>query len=106
MSELHVGRASVMEIPVLPSPNGNGTCAIASRSVSSGNVEAIGTSPVGVALALCRFHSGWGFGNGGTSEFPMNGFFSFASEMTLQKEIECPKRFNLTPSVKTLLKII
>ncbi|XP_027085206.2 MND1-interacting protein 1-like [Coffea arabica] len=102
MSDLHVGRASVMEIPVLPSPNGNGACA--SGSVNSGNVEALGNGPVGVAPALCRFHSGWGFGNGGTSEFPMNGFFSYASEMALQKEIECPKRFNLTPSMKTLLK--
>lgn len=102
MSDLHVGRASVMEIPVLPSPNGNGACA--GGSVNSGNVEAVANGPVGVAPALCRFHSGWGFGNGGTSEFPMNGFFSYASEMTLQKEIECPKRFNLTPSMKTLLK--
>ncbi|KAL3497642.1 hypothetical protein ACH5RR_040374 [Cinchona calisaya] len=103
MSDLHVGRASVMEIPVLPSPTGNGACAIASGSVNSGNVEAV-TGPVGVAPALCRFHSGWGFGNGGTSTFPMNGFFSYPPEMTLQKEIDCPKRFNLTPSMNTLLK--
>ncbi|KAL3497643.1 hypothetical protein ACH5RR_040375 [Cinchona calisaya] len=51
--------------------------------VSSGIVEAVGTGPVGVVPVLCRFHSGWGFGNRGTSEFPMNGFFSYASEMTL-----------------------
>ncbi|KAI5641869.1 hypothetical protein M9H77_00345 [Catharanthus roseus] len=102
MSDLHVGRASVMEIPVLPSPNGNSPCTPASGS--SGAVESVSNGPVGVAPALCRFHGGWGFGNGGTSEFPMNGFFSYASEMSLQKEIECPKRFNLTPSMKTLLK--
>ncbi|KAL3497757.1 hypothetical protein ACH5RR_040489 [Cinchona calisaya] len=104
MSDLHVGRASVMEIPVLPSPTGNGACAIASGSVNSGNVEAVGTGPVGVAPALCRFHSGWGFGNGGTSPFPVDGFFSYAPEMTLQKEIDCPKRFGLNPSMNTLLK--
>ncbi|CAI9095413.1 OLC1v1031366C1 [Oldenlandia corymbosa var. corymbosa] len=103
MSDLHVGRASVMEIPVLPSPNGTGA-ASATASVSSGNVEAVVNGPVGVAPALCRFHSGWGFGNGGTSEFPVNGLFSYASEISLQKEIDCPKRFNLTPSMKSLLK--
>ncbi|CAL5429531.1 unnamed protein product [Camellia sinensis] len=99
MSDLHVGRASVMEIPVLPSANNNG-CSGPSLS----NVANVSNNPVGVAPALCRFHGGWGFGNGGTSEFPVNGFLSYVSEMNLQKEIECPKRFNLTPSMKTLLK--
>ncbi|KAF7127711.1 hypothetical protein RHSIM_Rhsim11G0013300 [Rhododendron simsii] len=99
MSDLHVGRASVMEIPVLPSASNNGS----SNPVSS-NVEGVGTNPVGVAPALCRFHGGWGFGNGGTSEFPLNGFLSHGSEITLQRDIECPKRFNLTPSMKSLLK--
>ncbi|KAI8529815.1 hypothetical protein RHMOL_Rhmol11G0003200 [Rhododendron molle] len=99
MSDLHVGRASVMEIPVLPSASNNGS----SNPVPS-NVEGVGTNPVGVAPALCRFHGGWGFGNGGTSEFPLNGFLSHGSEMTLQRDIECPKRFNLTPSMKSLLK--
>lgn len=102
MSDLHVGRASVIEIPVLPSPSGNSACS--GSSVSSGPPESVSNGPVGVTPALCRFHGGWGYGNGGTSEFPMNGFFPYASEMSLQKEIECPKRFNLTPSMKTLLK--
>ncbi|KAH7834063.1 hypothetical protein Vadar_012385 [Vaccinium darrowii] len=99
MSDLHVGRASVMDIPVLPSASNNGS----SNPVPS-NAESVGTNPVGVSPALCRFHGGWGFGNGGTSEFPLNGFMSQASEMTLQRDIECPKRFNLTPSMKSLLK--
>lgn len=103
MSDLHVGRASVMEIPVLPSPNGNSS-AFSDSSVSNGTPETVRNGPVGVAPALCRFHGGWGYGNGGTSEFPMNGFFPYASEMSLHKEIECPKRFNLTPSMKSLLK--
>lgn len=103
MSDLHVGRASVMEIPIVRTPSNNG-CSSASVNI----VETVGNSnsnnPVGVAPALCRFHGGWGFGNGGTGEFPVNGFLSYASEMNLQREIECPKRFNLTPSMKALLK--
>ncbi|KAK1374939.1 MND1-interacting protein 1 [Heracleum sosnowskyi] len=102
MSDLHVGRASVMDFPCLPSHgNDGGGCG---STPAPSNVENVGNYPVGVAPALCRFHGGWGFGTGGTSEFPMNGLFSYASEMTLQREIECPKRFNLTPSMKNLLK--
>ncbi|KAL3652662.1 hypothetical protein CASFOL_002343 [Castilleja foliolosa] len=108
MSDLHVGRASVMEIPVVPSPGGSGSegSSNSSGGPPGGGVVANG-GPIGVAPALCRFHGGWGFGNGGTSEFPMNGmngFLSYASEMALQREIECPKRFNLSPSMKSLLK--
>ncbi|XP_051151536.1 MND1-interacting protein 1-like [Andrographis paniculata] len=111
MSDLHVGRASVMEIPVLPSPNGGGSGSGSggASTSDSGSQEGGITSggPVGVAPSMCRFHGGWGFGNSGTSEFPMsgaNGFLSYASEMTLQREIECPKRFNISPSMKDLLK--
>lgn len=111
MSDLHVGRASVMEIPVLPSPSGSGSGNGSESASASGGVTPEGVvsngGPVGVAPALCRFHGGWGFGNSGTSEFPMNGmngFLSYASEMALQRDIECPKRFNLSPSMKSLLK--
>lgn len=106
MSDLHVGRASVMEIPISSNSNGD-SC---SNSESSGpvvnNVEKMNNDSVGVTPALCRFHGGWGFGNGGTSDFPVNRFLSYAaaSEMSLQREIECPKRFNLSPSMKMLLK--
>ncbi|KAK2965099.1 hypothetical protein RJ640_012573 [Escallonia rubra] len=99
MSDLHVGRASVMEIPVGPLPGNNG-----GSYPAPCNGEGVSGNSVGVTPALCRFHGGWGFGNGGTSECPVNGFFSYAPEMSLQREIECPKRFNLTPSMKTLLK--
>nr|GFA27833.1 hypothetical protein [Tanacetum cinerariifolium] len=101
MSDLHVGRASVMEIPV----NGNGNIGSSESSGDVGNNEKVGGDSVGVTPALCRFHGGWGFGNGGTADFPMNRFLSYAaSEMSLRREIECPKRFNLTPSMKMLLK--
>ncbi|MBA0762212.1 hypothetical protein Gotri_024752, partial [Gossypium trilobum] len=77
MSDLHVGKASTMEIPSLPSP-ANG-CSLVSTNMDS-------------------------IGNNGVSEFPVNGFFSNGMEMTLQREIECPERFNLSPSMKSLLK--
>lgn len=102
MSDLHVGRASTMEIPVLPSLSGNvggGGVSSAVEGVSDSN-HSVGV----VSPALCRFHSGWGFGNGGGSELPVPGFCSYGTDVTLQREIECPKRFNLSPSMKSLLK--
>ncbi|KAF9689688.1 hypothetical protein SADUNF_Sadunf01G0118300 [Salix dunnii] len=100
MSDLHVGRACALEIPVASLP-GNGSGNVQSSVESVGGVD----NGVGVvAPALCRFHGGWGFGSGGGSEFSLDGFFSYSAEMTLQKDIECPKRFNLSPSMKSLLK--
>ncbi|KAK4363362.1 hypothetical protein RND71_018603 [Anisodus tanguticus] len=99
MSDLHVGRASVMEIPALSSGNGSVS------SSNTTNVEGIGVGPVGVVPAMCRFHGGWGFGNSTANAFPLNRSFAFTSDSSnSQKEIECAKRFNLTPSMKTLLK--
>lgn len=109
MSNLHVGRASVMEIPLLPSPGGSGNGCESSSASGSGSMEdgvSNGGSGV-VAPALCRFHGGWGYGNNGTAEFPVNGvngFLSYTADMAPQREIECPKRFNLSPSMKSLLK--
>ncbi|KDP26310.1 hypothetical protein JCGZ_22319 [Jatropha curcas] len=102
MSDLHVGRASTIEIPMANSTgNGNTTVQSSVESVSNNCVD----NGVGVvAPALCRFHGGWGFGNGGGSEFAVNRFFSCSAEMSLQRDIECPKRFNLSPSMKSLLK--
>ncbi|TKY55559.1 MND1-interacting protein 1 [Spatholobus suberectus] len=95
MSDLHVGRASAMEIPV----PGNGGPAPAT---AEGGGNSVGV----MAPALCRFHGGWGFGNGGGLDFPVNGIFSCGAEMNLQlqRDIEFPKRFNLSPSMKSLLK--
>ncbi|KAK4260260.1 hypothetical protein QN277_003402 [Acacia crassicarpa] len=96
MSDLHVGRASAMETPLHPAP-GNG-CPAPTAS------EAVSNSVGVLAPTLCRFHGGWGFGNGGGSDLPFNGFFSYSAEMNLQRDIELPKRFNLSPSMKSLLK--
>ncbi|XP_062073668.1 MND1-interacting protein 1 isoform X2 [Humulus lupulus] len=94
------GRASTMDIPVLPS-SGNGGAAASGAADNVNN----GSNSVGVVTpALCRFHSGWGFGSGGGPESPIHGFFSYGGDVTLQREIECPKRFNLSPSMKSLLK--
>ncbi|GAA0154327.1 hypothetical protein LIER_12343 [Lithospermum erythrorhizon] len=102
MSDLHVGRASTMDIPVLQPPNGSACCSGSGSGTVSSNVEGVNNSPVGVAPSLCKFHGGWGFGSAGTSEFPANALSSL--EKTPQMEIECPKRFNLSPSMKKLLK--
>lgn len=105
MSDLHVGRASSIEIPVLPSNMSNGCVSSSSSTMVSSAVESVGSHSVGVVTpALCRFHGGWGFGSGGGSEFPVNGFFTCGAEVTLQRDIDCPKRFNLSPSMKSLLK--
>ncbi|XP_010538369.1 PREDICTED: MND1-interacting protein 1-like [Tarenaya hassleriana] len=99
MSELHVGRASTMDIPSL----GNGT-----NNAMHSNVEDVNgynMNGAGVmAPALCRFHGGWGFGNGGGPDFSANGFSSYNAEVTLQRDIDCPRKFNLSPSMKSLLK--
>ncbi|XP_065877340.1 MND1-interacting protein 1-like [Euphorbia lathyris] len=102
MSDLHVGRASTIEIPIAnSSANGNTSVQSNVETVTSNCVD----NGVGVvAPALCRFHGGWGFGNGVGSDFAVNGFFSYSAEMTLQKDIDCPKRFNLSPCMKSLLK--
>ncbi|XP_075642096.1 MND1-interacting protein 1 [Castanea sativa] len=105
MSDLHVGRASSIEIPVLPSNMSNGCVSSSSSTMVSSAVESVGSHSVGVVTpALCRFHGGWGFGSGGGSEFPVNGLFTCGAEVTLQRDIDCPKRFNLSPSMKSLLK--
>ena len=105
MSDLHVGRASSIEIPVLPSNMSNGCVSSSSSTMVSSAVESVGSHSVGVVTpALCRFHGGWGFGSRGGSEFPVNGFFTCGAEVTLQRDIDCPKRFNLSPSMKSLLK--
>ncbi|PQM35427.1 MND1-interacting protein 1 [Prunus yedoensis var. nudiflora] len=82
MSDLHVGRASTMEIPVLPGGVNENSGSISSNVESGSN----GNHSVGVmAPALCRFHGGLGVWKWG-------------------RDIECPKRFNLSPSMKSLLK--
>ncbi|KAJ4958168.1 hypothetical protein NE237_025279 [Protea cynaroides] len=97
MSDLHVGRASTMEIPVLPPSNAGGRPTI-------GNAETVSSHTIGIAPGLCKFHGGWGFGGRGPCDIPVYGGFSSCFGTTLTKDIECPKRFNLSPSMKSLLK--
>ncbi|XP_019181644.1 PREDICTED: MND1-interacting protein 1-like [Ipomoea nil] len=78
LSELHVERASAIEIP-------NGI------DGSSSNVEAF-------ANAMFRFRGGCRFENGRPNEGPMHILSS------LENEIVYPKKYNLNPEVKTLLK--
>ncbi|KAG7028402.1 MND1-interacting protein 1, partial [Cucurbita argyrosperma subsp. argyrosperma] len=100
MSDLHVDRASAMEIPVLPSipSTVNGTA-------SGANGENVRRQPVSfLAPSHCKFQGSSDFGNGGGLEFSVNGSPSYAPDMNLPSDIECPKRFNLSPSMKSLLK--
>ncbi|CAL5197861.1 unnamed protein product [Lathyrus oleraceus] len=93
MSDLHVGKASTMEIPV---PGG----AVPSRPPAIVESGQSGRSSVGVrASPLCKFHGGWGFENG---DYPTNRVLNCGPD--LQREIEFPKRFDLSPSMKDLLK--
>ncbi|KAF6134190.1 hypothetical protein GIB67_013587 [Kingdonia uniflora] len=93
MSDLHVGRASTMEIPVLPSSSNCGSPV----SDTGDNGETVSSNSIGVTPGLCKFHEGWG-GFGGGKEF------SSTFDTTVVRDIECPKRFNLTPSLKSLLQ--
>lgn len=95
MSDLHVGRASAMEIPV----PANG---IPVPATGEGGGNSVGV----MSPDLGRFDGGWGLENRGGLEFPVNGIFSCGAEMNLQlqRDIEFPKRFNLSPSMKSLLK--
>ncbi|RZC69332.1 hypothetical protein C5167_032420 [Papaver somniferum] len=107
MSDLHVGRASTMEIPVLPSSNNSTTTTTTSTVTSSkGDGEITASSnPIGIPPGLCRFHGGWGFGAGEVCEFPLSGSYPSSVDVTtVVRDIECPKRFNLTPSMKSLLQ--
>lgn len=94
MSELHVGKASTMDLP------NRGTCCAKEDSHGEGTLDLAGF----MAPALCRFHGGWDFGNGGGPEFSGKGFSMNNAELKLQREIECPRRFNLSPTMKSLLK--
>ncbi|XP_027361376.1 MND1-interacting protein 1-like [Abrus precatorius] len=90
MSNFHVGRASTIQIPV-----GN-ECPSYAAVENTG----IGNNAVGVnAPPLQKFH-------GESIEFPVNGFFSYGPGINfqLQRDIVFPKRFNLSPSMKSLLK--
>ncbi|XP_043716970.1 MND1-interacting protein 1-like [Telopea speciosissima] len=97
MSDLHVGRASTMEIPALPPSN-------VANSPTIDNDETTNSHSIGIAPGLCKFHGGWGFGDRGPCDIPVYGGFTSCFGTTLTKDIECPKRFNLSPSMKSLLK--
>ncbi|KAF9625126.1 hypothetical protein IFM89_019215 [Coptis chinensis] len=94
MSDLHVGRASSMEIPVLPSSGIGG--GVTSENVSNGLN--------GIAPGNCKFHGGWGFGSGEACGFSISGSFQSPFHAAVVKNIECPKRFNLTPPMESMLQ--
>ncbi|KAL9663721.1 hypothetical protein QQ045_019112 [Rhodiola kirilowii] len=60
------------------------------------------TSEVGISPGLCRFHGGWGFGNG-KSPPEVTGNNSYL-QSGMAQEIQCPKRFDFPPQLKSMLK--
>ncbi|XP_030524713.1 MND1-interacting protein 1-like [Rhodamnia argentea] len=100
-SDLHVGRASTIEIPVVQSPSdGLGPVGDKSNAESGANDAAACVS----APVLGRFLCSLGFSNGGNDYVEAVNGLGDIGGMTMQKDIECPKRFNLSPSMKSLLK--
>ncbi|CAH2034959.1 unnamed protein product [Thlaspi arvense] len=101
MSELHVGKASNVDVP--SSGNRASCCTKEDSNVEGGCSNTFDLTGF-MAPALCRFHGGWEFENGGGPEFSGKGFSTNNAELKLQREIVCPKRFNLSPAMKVLLK--
>uniref|UniRef100_A0A7N0UXT6 RING-type domain-containing protein n=1 Tax=Kalanchoe fedtschenkoi TaxID=63787 RepID=A0A7N0UXT6_KALFE len=112
MGDLHLGRAS--QVPKKPGNGGLPSCGIGENDEvnESENGEGDGsgegkegesgvTSEVGIPPGLCRFHGGWGFGNGKAPEVPANNSYL---QYGMAKEIQCPKRFDLPPPLKSMLK--
>ncbi|KAK7251853.1 hypothetical protein RIF29_35427 [Crotalaria pallida] len=106
MSDLNIAKARGMEIPVP-----GHVCPAHAPSAVEGGSNLIGSV---MPPSQCQFHGGWGFGGsgsgfgsvGGTGSGSGSGGFGSGLEMNyqLQRDIEFPKRFDLTPSLKTLLK--
>ncbi|KAI3691746.1 hypothetical protein L6452_31548 [Arctium lappa] len=119
MAELHVGRASMMEVPFAPKPNvdvpkpnvddpkpnvdDNSNSELSSPAIN--NMEKVKNDSIGVTPDSCKFHGGWGFGNRGTSDFPAHRPLTPADlEGTLQTKISYPKWPVLTPTMDMVLK--
>ncbi|KAL9665673.1 hypothetical protein QQ045_021094 [Rhodiola kirilowii] len=67
-----------------------------------GNEDGSGVAcEVGIPPGLCRFHGGWGFGNAKSPEVPGN---SSLLQYGMATESQCPKRFDLPPPLKSMLK--
>lgn len=98
VAELHVGRASTMEVPVAPKPNLD--------EISNNEVKnEVKDDSIGVTPDSCKFHGGWGFGNRGTADFPVNRPLSPAElEETLQTKISYPNWPVLSPTMNMVLK--
>lgn len=100
MSDLHVGKASTIEIPVPGSASAGARGAAVVESGGGGGKAR--TKPVAHrSFPPCKFHEGWGFGNG---DYPTNANGILSCAPVLQREIEFPKRFDLSPPMKCLLK--
>lgn len=92
MSDLDLGRASTIEMPNRSPPPT--TAAAADHRYDCGSVDGV-----------CELHIGWG----GAADLAATGSAFDASAVmdfaaVRASEIECPKRFNLSPKMESLLK--
>ncbi|CAL0331740.1 unnamed protein product [Lupinus luteus] len=83
ITDFHIEKATNIQIPVADD-----------NVVETGGGDNFNNAFGVMTPPLCRFHGGWGFGNGGTSQMTLQ----------LQRDIELPKRFNLSPQMKSMLK--
>ncbi|XP_019423804.1 PREDICTED: MND1-interacting protein 1-like isoform X2 [Lupinus angustifolius] len=112
MSDLHIGRAAAIKIPVpghgypvaVPADLASAAAAVTSAAAAA----ALGgrrSNSAGGMIAPCQsqFHGRWQVAGSGSSS---GGGSGEAPEMNfqLQREIEIPKRFGLTPSMMSALK--
>ncbi|KAK4746506.1 hypothetical protein SAY87_012818 [Trapa incisa] len=93
MSDLHVGRASTIEIPNIAPQLLSNDGSTSSSSVIEGCSSSAAVVGVSAPQSF-QFHSPWGRGSNVAAEFPTNEPFP---------DIECPRRFNLSPTMKSLL---
>lgn len=98
MCELNVGKARTKEIP-------KSVVIIGDSKTVSNNLESVGNSGGDGIFPHFpgRFHSGGGFGSEGGSAFALDRLSPDSEEMSLQKDIECPKGFDMSPSLKSYL---
>ncbi|KAF1874486.1 hypothetical protein Lal_00029913 [Lupinus albus] len=125
MSDLHIGRATTIKIPVpghaypaaVPGDLASAASAVASAAAAAAFGGRRSNSAGGmIAPGQCQFHGHWkvvGSGSSGGGSSSASGGSSStgggsgeAPEMNfqLQREIDFPKRFNLSPSMMSSLK--
>uniref|UniRef100_A0A7N0UXL6 RING-type domain-containing protein n=1 Tax=Kalanchoe fedtschenkoi TaxID=63787 RepID=A0A7N0UXL6_KALFE len=104
MGDLHLGRAS--QVPKKPGNDESDDLKEGEKGEGDGSgkgreCESGVACEVGIPPGLCRFHGGWGFGNGKAPEIPASNSYPHYGK---GKEIQCPEGFDLPPPLKSVLQ--